>query len=341
MPDEFGNPLPGEEETFVVEEEETTAPDPTALDTGDGTTTPPVDDGTALAPPVEEGDGSSGPGDSYRDAATDITTRDTGSYSGYNNPSENVDTLRGEVGGVEEYMTPETTVAGQLERLLGRESGLEQQARVSAREKASALGMMSSSAAIGATRRASVEALSPIAAKDAETAKQFQQQKQQAQNEITKIQVEAEVSGSLTQQKAQITEESKRIDQEWQAIMTGLDAESKEYFQNMQQDFQEKMTNLEADVKRELTQMGIDAEVEQMILNQGHESLNNYQITVQQLLANDAFLDNFAGDKTAMHGLFNDLFQTVESDMILAAKSTGVYDELEPYITEMAADNTW
>jgi len=339
MPDEFGNPLPGEEEAPVVEEEETTAPDPTALDTGDGTTTPPVDDGTALAPPVYESTG--GIGDPYRDIAGDVAGRETGSYSGYKNPNENVDELQGEVGGAEEYMTPETTVAGQLERLLGRESGLEQQARVNAREKASALGMMSSSAAIGATRRASMEALSNVAMKDAETAKQFQQQKQNAQNEITKIQVEAEVSGSLTQQKAQITEESKRIDQEWQAIMTGLDSENKEYFQNMQQDFQEKMTNLEGDIKRELTQMGIDSEIEQMILNQGHESLNNYQITIQQLLANDAFLDNFAGNKTAMHGLFNDLFQTVESDMILAAKSTGVYEELSPYITEMATANEW
>lgn len=339
MPDAQGNPLPGEE--GYVEPVDPAAPtDPVE----------PVDpavpvDPVSPAPPTSSFEGNQATLDSAQDGysalANQVAGSETGDYTNYTSGVTDIETIQNKTGGAEQYMTPETTVAGQLERLLAKDSALEQQSRAKARGQASALGMLSSSSAIGATRRASIEALTPVAAKDAETAKQFQQQKQNIDNEIAKIQVEAEVSGDLTVQKAKITEESKRIDQEWQALMTGMDAETKTAMQNLQGSWQEKMTNLEADLQREFKQMDIDAGVEQMLLNQSHESVNNYQITIQQLLANDSFLDNFAGDKEAMYGVFNDLWQTVESDIRLSARTAGVYDTVAPYIEELAEANEW
>ena len=354
MPDANGNPLPEEleqnpQETAQTAEEsealalDTAEPaqtmgDPDLQSTDLGGATP-----TALSPAMQDyasGEKSFDPSDLLQMGA-ERRGQDTMDYADYESGVSDIDAISDKIGGQEKYMTPETTVAGQLERLLGKESPIEQQARVEARGQASALGMMSSSGAIGAARRASIKALTPVAMKDAETARQFQQQKQAVDNEISKIQVEAEVSGDLTQQKATIQEQSKLVDQEWQAMMTGLDGEQKAWMAGIQEQINTRMKNLEGDISRELKQQDIDASVEQQLTNQFHESMNNYQITIQQLLANDSFLDNFAGNQAAMHGLFNDLLQTVESDMILAAKATGVYPEMEGYISEMVADNTW
>lgn len=281
----------------------------------------------------------------YTDAGANALAGDSGSYAEYDNPELDLAAITKPTG--ETYMTPATKVASQLEALLDKDSGLSQQARRQSREGASALGMMSSSAAIGDTRAKQISALVPVASKDAEIAAGFKSNEQLLNNEIAKIQTEATVSGSLTQQKADIAEQQTRINQNWESIMKGLDTKQGEAMTTLKADLDIRMKELEADITRELQQQEIDANIEQTIIAQANESMNNYQISVQSLLANESFLDNFAGNDAAMKGFFDDLFVTVESSLEYQAKAAGVYwnettqTGLKTFIEQLALDNAW
>lgn len=330
MPDDYGNPLPGEEGYVapVGTETDTTSPsDTTALS---GTTAEGGPEDSVALSDVQSG---------YQGIAEAVSPDAASTSPTYTNPADNVSALDINTG--TDYLTPETTVAGQLSRLLDQGGEVQQQNRVDSKQRASALGMMSSSAAVGASRRADIKALQPIAAQDAKTASQFRLQEQATENEIQKIQVEAEVSGALTEQKYQIQEKSTRITQEWEATMRGMDAETQTMMTDLQGKWETSLKTLEADITRELQQQEIDSNVEQSILNTAHESMNNYQITIQQLLANESFLDNFAGNTEAMAGYFDDLFVTVESSIRYSAKAAGIYPTMQPYIDELVAANRW
>jgi hypothetical protein len=83
-------------------------------------------------------------------------------------------TVAGELGatvtpGLQEYMSPEATVAGQLEGLLASDSPYIESARARADDVAQQMGMLSSSMAAGAAERAAIESAMPIATQDAKT----------------------------------------------------------------------------------------------------------------------------------------------------------------------------
>jgi hypothetical protein len=265
-------------------------------------------------------------------------------YAGYEAPSEALEAIKLKEGGA--YGTPETKVAWQLEQLLGKDSALSQQSRRKAREGASALGMMSSSVAIGDAQARNVEALSPIAAKDAEIAAKFKLQQQATENKIKEVQVEAEVSGELTVQKAKVSEQATRINQQWDAMTRAADLEGKASLTELQAQLAKEQKSLEADLQRELTQQEIDAGMEQLIINGAQKSMNDYHVSVQQLLSNESFLDLFGGDSTKMNGFFNDMFVSVKSSIAFNAKAAGVYgqpggDGLYDYIEELGQENLW
>lgn len=67
-----------------------------------------------------------------------------------------------------QYITPESTVSGQLLSLLGTDSPYLKQAEVGAREQANKLGLLSSSMAVGSAERARIQAALPIAQQNAE-----------------------------------------------------------------------------------------------------------------------------------------------------------------------------
>lgn len=298
------------------------APPPATTDTNNTGTALGTDTGTGTVP-------------------TDTGTGDTEPYDqpAYYNPADNLEDITVKEGST--YLTPEATVGSRLEALMDKGSTIQQQAGVRAKEQASALGMMSSSSAIGAQRRADVEALMPAALKDAEIGSQFQLKQQEAENAIAQIQIEGEVSGSLTQQKAEIAEQSKKIDQDFQTLMKTMDNEQQTFLTNLKGEWETSLKELEADVTRELQQQEIDASVEATIMNQAHDMMNNYQITVQQLLSSESFLDSMP-DQESMKDVFNDMFQTVQSSIRFSAKAAGIYDsDMVDYVNYLRDANQW
>ncbi len=241
----------------------------------------------------------------------------------------------------ESFITPATTVAGQLENILKRGSPLQDLTATRAREQANALGMMSSSAAVGAGERALIDSAMPIAQQDAESAARFVQAEQNLVNEQTKIQTEAIVAGDLTVQKAKIANEQKAINDAFEIQLRGLDQAEATNILNLKGQWDTEFKRIDALLTEKLTQQEIDANVEQTIMNQSHDMMNQYQISVQQLLGNKVFLDSMP-NREAMNGIFDDMFQTTLSSLEFNANAAGVYDAgFQDYLDDLIASSSW
>ena len=282
----------------------------------------------------------------YTDAATELTTTSPTQTTGYQSPFT-TNAVTGELEGApqvkqsESYITPQTTVAGQLEALMKVDSPLMKLSETQAKERSSALGMSSSSMAIGAAQKALLETAMPIAQQDAQQAFQLKQQQQAIDNEQTKIETEAQVAGQLNLQKAQLAEQQTRLQAGWETTLKGLDQQTQVEFAGYQNELSKNIKELEANLQAQLQKQNIDAQIQGILVNQAQDMLNNYQVTIQQLLGNQAFLESMP-NSDAMKGLFNDMFATVSSSIRYSAKTAGVYNStMETAINELVAANVW
>ncbi len=294
--------------------------------------------GSALTPPdVTEG---------YNTAAADMRSGELESDVGYTSAftrNEETGALEGAptIAKGETFNTPQTTVAGQIEKLISEDSKLNQMAQARAREQASALGMSRSSMAIGAAQKALYETALPIAEADAKTAAAFKAQEQQDLNKQAMVETESMAAGQLVLQKAQLQEQSDRLKASWETTIKGLDQQSQIALAGFRGEIEAKTQELTMNLQKQLNQQQINANVQEKIMTQSQEALNNYQITIQQLLGNQAFLDSMP-DRNAMNSVFNNLFDTVSSAIRFSAKSAGAYTaEMNTYVNDLIASNTW
>lgn len=294
--------------------------------------------GSALTPPnVTEG---------YNTAAADMKSGALESDVGYTSAftrNEETGALEGAptIAKGETFSTPQTTVAGQIEKLVSEDSKLNQMAQARAREQASALGMSRSSMAIGAAQKALYETALPIAEADAKTAAAFKAQEQLDLNKQAMVETESMAAGQLVLQKAQLQEQSDRLKASWETTIKGLDQQSQIALAGFRGEIEAKTQELTMNLQKQLNQQQINANVQEKIMTQSQEALNNYQITIQQLLGNQAFLDSMP-DKSAMNSVFNNLFDTVSSAIRFSAKSAGAYTtEMNTYVNDLVASNTW
>jgi len=335
--DEFGNPI---EEPVVTETEDSMQGEPLAEPE---IASPPPQDVSETQALGEPGTATEGPvapvgiGASYTALAGQRAASEQPEWAGYERTQPAPDAAAGET-----FMTPETTVAGQLEKILKKGSPLQDLAASRAADQASALGMMSSTGHIGAAQKALYDTALEVAKPDAQTAKEFKQQEQQIKNEQTKIETEARVAGDLTVQKAKIAETRKKIDDSWAIAMKGLDAETEKTMLGYKAQWDQHFKKLDGALARELSQLEIDANAETMIMNQTHSMINDYQVSVQQLMMSETFLDAMGGDKEKMHGVFNDMLAGVTASIEFNAKAASVYDEdFADYLDALIEDSKW
>lgn len=118
-----------------------------------------------------------------------------------------------------EYMTPATSVASQLNTLLGSDSEYMKQAAAKSKLTANELGMLSSDRYIGAAQGAAIREALPIATADAATATKFAQQQQVGDTQIAATKIEGEVSGALKAQEAGIQTQLKKTQSAIDAIL--------------------------------------------------------------------------------------------------------------------------
>ena len=294
--------------------------------------------GSALTPPNVTG--------GYNKAAADMKSGTLESDIGYTSAftrNEETGALEGAptIAKGETFNTPQTTVAGQIEKLVAEDSKLNQMAQAEAREQASALGMSRSSMAIGAAQKALYETALPIAEADAKTATAFKAQEQLDVNKQAMVETESMAAGQLVLQKAQLQEQSDRLKASWETTIKGLDQQSQVALEGFRGEIEGKTQELTMNLQKQLNQQQINANVQEKIMTQSQEALNNYQVTIQQLLGNQAFLDSMK-DKKAMNDVFNNLFDTVSSAITFSAKSAGAYTtQMSTYVSDLVKSNTW
>lgn len=97
---------------------------------------------------------------------------------------------------------PESTVAGQMEGLLAKESPYMQAARTKGLEHANSRGLLNSSLAGEASQKAAIESALPIAQQDASTYSQAGLSKQEFDQDQAMVDIQAAASSQLSAQEA-------------------------------------------------------------------------------------------------------------------------------------------
>jgi hypothetical protein len=240
-----------------------------------------------------------------------------------------------------DFVSPESTVAGQLEKIFKAGSPLQDLAETRAKERASALGMQSSSAAIGASQRALYDTGLQIATPDAATHAAAQAREQSAKISQSQVDKEAQVAGDLTVQKAAIAQRQKSINDDFQLLLTGMEQDQQKELLGVKNEFDKSIAVLNNDLQSQLTRLSIDADIEGKIINQTHDMLNNVQISWQQMLTNDNFLNNFT-DRADMLTTMNNLLNPVKASITMSAQQAGVYDsEFQSWISTLIEDSQY
>lgn len=270
----------------------------------------------------------------YEDLSNLRANTDTPDFSGY---EQTADVPTHEDGST--YNTAETTVQHQLEKILQEGSPLDQVTKANAREQAAALGMGSSSMAIGATQRALIESALPIAQQDAKTAAAFKQAEQTAKSQQINIQTEAQVSGDLNLHKAKLAEEQKKLDDSFTIALKGLDTKAAQELQVIQEEYAVQRQQMTNNLQMQLQQMQVNATMQTTIMNNAAEMMNDYQATVMTLMQDKEWIDGLG--EGGMKHQFNNLFDTVSSSITLMGQMSGLSDPINTYVAALIRDNRW
>lgn len=184
-----------------------------------------------------------------------------------------------------------STVAGQLTSLLSQDSPYIKQAENKAKEQSASRGLLNSTLAAQAGRTAAYEAALPIAQQDAETYSKFGLQQQAADNQISTIQAESIVSGELQKQKAALNQQSQNIQNAFNARLSGATEQSKAWLQELQQNHDVAMQELQTQQNLALQGQQISAERAESIRTLSNQVMQNYQISVENLMTDPDFLN--------------------------------------------------
>jgi hypothetical protein len=187
--------------------------------------------------------------------------------------------------------TDKSTVAGQLGSLLSKDSPYIQQAALAGERQAASRGMLNSSMSAGASQAEAIKAALPIAQQDAQTYAQAQSLKQQADNAQTQTQTEAIVSSELAKQNAEIKQTQQNIQNIFTAQLQSASDESKVWLTYLQQQHQSFEAQLDKEHQAMLQNQQISADKSQMIRQQASAIMQNYQISVENLMTDPDFLN--------------------------------------------------
>lgn len=282
---------------------------------------------------------------SFKDLSTQANAGSMPEFATYDS-SKSADTVKKPQAALD-YMTPESTVAYQLSKVLDPNSQINRTVTANAREQSAAMGMGRSTAALEIAQKALIDRGLQIAQPDAETAAKFSLQQQQADNTQLQTLAEAQVAGDLNVQKARIAEQTARTQRQWEAAMTGLSEEAKIDLTNLTKSWDDKITKYQLEVQERMKNAELDANAEVMLMNQSNEMMNNYQVTVQQLMSNTEFMNSLTDpttnvvDRTKMARIFDAMFGTVSSALQFSANAVGVGATMSPYIQQLIQQNAW
>lgn len=213
------------------------------------------------------------------------------------------------------------TVAGQLNTLLASNSPYIKQAEAAAKEQAAGRGLLNTTLAAGAGRKAAIESALPIAQYDAETYNKFGLQQQQAENQAKQIQAEAIVSGTLNQQSSALKQTAQNIQNAFNSRIQGASEQSKTWLQELQNSHATALQTLQFEQNSLLQQQQISAEKAESIRTQASQIMQNYQISVENLMTDPDFLDLGA---EAVNNAINQMQTLAKNSIKFVGASSGI-----------------
>lgn len=233
------------------------------------------------------------------------------------------------------YITPEATVAGQMDKLLNQESAYMQTAERRAQERAASLGLGGSSMAVGAAHRAAIESARPIAEADAKTYAATALAEQKVYNEISSKKAESDLSGAAREHmydidvaKAQTSAAINQIAESFkmkgniaaEATMTQMkskwDAET-----------QAAIKSMEAKVNMLAQEQQISAQERQYASQQASQIMAASYGTINDLMGNADFMAGYADKPEKLTDVFNNFINLAKNQVEFIGATAGLADE--------------
>ena len=216
------------------------------------------------------------------------------------------------------YMTNDTSVAGQLSRLLSSDSPYLKQVDARSKLQANELGMLSSDRAIGAAQGAAIRESLPIAKADADTASKFGLQKQQADNTIATTAMEGLVSGALKAQQTSLDNASKKV----QGVIDS-------YLQSAAMEGEVGLTNFKAEwnMATETALKELDHKLNKAFIEEDYkfQTAENARYQASSIVENTAIaIENLLKDPDILELGSDAVTQIVNNHMAIMAKSVNL-----------------
>jgi len=228
-----------------------------------------------------------------------------------------------------------STVTGQLQSLLSSDSPYLAENRRQATEQAGSRGLLNTSIAAGAGQRAAIQSALPIAQQDAETYAKFGMQEQAAKNQMETIQGEAVVSGEIVKQQKALEQQNQNIQNRFTALIRGADQQSQAWLGDLKNTYDTGLQEMNNQQNLLMQREQITSDKAQMVRKETSAVMQNYQITVENLMTDPDFL---AMGSTAVNNAVNELQKLAKNtiNFIGAASEIDLSDFTSTYLGSLS-----
>jgi len=233
------------------------------------------------------------------------------------------------------YVSPESTVSGQLQGLLDADSAYMKTAERRAKEQAASLGLLGSSMAVGASQRAAIESALPIAQQDAKTFATAALEEQKTSNEISRMKAESDLSAVAREHLYDIDTETSRFNTEMQNIIETSNKQGNIYMESTlkeasiawENQSQATLKTLEGQLQLLLDNNTISAEERAYASSQATQVMAGVYGTINDLMADADFMAAYADDPVGLTEVFNTWIDLGTSHVEFVGATAGLGSE--------------
>jgi len=237
------------------------------------------------------------------------------------------------------YILPDTTVAGQLSKLLSGDSEYLKQTEAKSKMTANALGMLSSDRYIGASTGAAIRESLPIATADAASASKFGLQQQQADSSIAQTGMEGLISGALKAQEGKITQQTQKTQGAIDAYLQCASVRGEASLSNLNNELnlatQTSLKNLENQLATSLMRAEYDQQTAENTRMQATSQIENTMISIENTLKDPDILQ--LGSE-AVSRIINNQISLMQSGIELTYNLAKI--NVDGYVEDLLADFT-
>jgi len=230
-----------------------------------------------------------------------------------------------------------STVQGQLKSLLSSDSDYIKEAEAAGTRTAANRGLLNSSMAAGASRSAAIQAALPIAQQDAQTYAAAQNAQQAAEYNQNQIQSEAIVSSGLSVQNKTNETIQQNTQNAFESAMQSASEQNKVLIQDMQNSHETFLNQMQNEQQSYLQTMQLSSDRANLATEQSSTIMQNYQISVENLLSDPDFL-NLGAD--AVQNAVTQLQNLARNSVKFVGAAAGAGDDFYTYVDDYLSDVT-